>query len=293
MAGRGEHYKPEQSQHVADVHHDDLAAAFTLYRTITDSDDPELANRTRMSLLLKPMTGDWQDQAQGNPYKGVEQNLARFFLSPVEIALVRDPRMRGVWQQLYQRRGDGTFLYPASDAWWERRRFFLLPVGAAPLAADARGRQDEAVVELFDTALACQLLHLATMTRRRAEQQRDHYLAKARELERDALTMVANPEYFVAKHGECWRRLREAAKTYTDYAHETYTAAIRTALERNHDGRARWVALTMANKFHELFGAAMYGRTATITSVVLGRTVSQRRIRQWCHPADSNQKSDP
>jgi hypothetical protein len=292
MADLSERYKPEQLQHVADVHHDDLVA-FTLYCAITDSDHPELANRTRMSLLLKPMTGDWQDQAQGNPYKGVEQNLACLFLSPVEIALVCDPQMRGVWKELSRRRRDGTFLYPARDAWWERRMFFLLPVGGAPSAADARERQDKAVVELFDTVLACRLLHLATTTRRQAEQQRDHYLAKAHELERDALTMVAPSLVtgFVDKRDERWRRLREAAKTYKDYAHETYTAAIRVSLERNHDGRARWVALTIVNKFHELFGLLMYGLTATITSVVLGRNVSPRAVRQWCHPADKTQKN--
>jgi hypothetical protein len=295
MADLSERYKPEQLQHVADVHHDDLVA-LTLYRAITDSD--ELANRTRMSLLLKPMTGDWQDQAQGNPYKGVEQNLARLFLSPVEIALVCDPQMRSVWKELSRRRRDGTFLYPARDAWWERRMFFLLPVGGAPSAADARERQDKAVVELFDTVLACKLLHLATTTRREAEQQRDHYLAKAQELERDALTMVSNPETMVSnpecfayKRDERSRRLREAAKTYKDYAHETYTAAIRMALDRNHDGRARWVALTIANKLHELFGLPMYGLTATITSVALGRTVTPRAVRQWCHPADKARKN--
>src|SRR5262249_4244330 len=182
--------------------------------------------------------------------------------------------MRSVWKELCRRRRDGTLLYPARDAWWERRRFSRLPVGSAPLQADAKGRQDEAVVELFDTVLACKLLHLATTTRRQVEQQYDHYLEKADELERDTLTMVGNPEYSTAKRDECWRRLREAAETYRDYAHETHTAAARTALRRKHDGRTRWVALAIANKLHELFGLPMYGTTATITSVMLGRTVT-------------------
>jgi len=279
---------------MADVHHDDLVAAFTLYRAITDSDDPELANRTRMSLLLKPMTGDWQDQAQGNPYKGVEQNLARLFLSPDAIELVCEPRMRSIWRELYLQHRDGTFLYPARSAWWERRRFFLLPVGSAPLQADAKGRQDEAVVELFDTVLACKLLPLATTTRREAEQQREHYLTMAHELELAAKTMWENPDCSIDKRYERERRLQEAAKICRDYAHETHAVAMRMApLERSHDGRARWVGLAMANKFHELFGFPMYGLTATITSVVLGRNVSKRRIRQWCHPADSGRKNGP
>ena len=98
--------------------------------------------------------------------------------------------------------------------------------------------------------------------------------------------MVANPEYSTAKRDECWRRLREAAETYRDYAHETHTAAARTALRRKHDGRTRWVALAIANKLHELFGLPMYGTTATITSVMLGRTVTLRAVRQWCRPVD-------
>ena len=53
------------------------------------------------------------------------------------------------------------------------------------------------------------------------------------------------------------------------------------ALERKHDGRARWVALTIGNTFRTLFGKPMYGLTATITSVVLGREIKLRTVRQW------------
>jgi hypothetical protein len=269
--------KGEQSQRVADVHHSNLVA---LDHTIT-------ANYTVESLLSLLMTGDWQSQAQSSSYKrvklnlGVEPDLARV-LSPVEIALACDQQMRGVWKALTRRRRDGNFVYPARSAWWQQ---FQTPVGAPP-AEVARAWQGEAMLQLFDTVLSCQLLHLATMTRRQAEQDQDRYLAKARELELDAKTMVANPECFADKRDERYRRLREAAKTYTDYAHEIYAAAMRMApLERKHDGRARWIALSIANKFHELFGRPMYGLTSMITSVVLGREVTQRRIRQWCTPA--------
>jgi hypothetical protein len=64
-------------------------------------------------------------------------------------------------------------------------------------------------------------------------------------------------------------------------------------LDRKHDGRARGVALTIANKTHELFGRPMYGLTSTITSVVLGREVTRRRIRQWCNPASKVPKPNP
>jgi hypothetical protein len=275
----------EQSQLLADVHHDNLRAL--------------ALHRARMSLLsLKPMAGDRQDPAQGNPYKGVE-HLAHF-VSPIEIELACDPQMCGVWQELYRRRADGTtFLYPARDAWWERRRYMggLLPAGALA-AADASERQDEALLELLDTMLACKLLPLTTTTRRAAEQERERYLAMADELELAAITMRENPDCSVDQRHERWRRLKEAAKICTDYAHETHVAAIRTALDHKHDGRVRWVALSIANKLHELFGSPMYSLTATITSVVLGRTVPPRRVRHWCHPhrphpADLEPKTTP
>src|SRR5262249_32260780 len=60
------------------------------------------------------------------------------------LPVVCNPRMRGVWKQLYRPRSDGTFLYPASDAWWERRIRSLQPAGV-PSAADASERQDEAM----------------------------------------------------------------------------------------------------------------------------------------------------
>ena len=272
----------EQSQLFAD----DNLRAFALHRA-------------RMSLLsLKPMAGDRQDPTQGNPYKGVE-HLAHF-VSPVEIELARDPRIRGVWQELYRQRADGTFVYPVRDAWWEQRRYMggLLPAGALA-AADADERQNEALLELFDTMLACKLLPIATTTRREAEQQRNRYLTMAHELELAAKAMRENPDSPIDKRHERWRRLKEAAKICTDYAHEIHAVAMWMApLDRKHDGRARGVALTIANKLHELFGKAMYGLTATITSVVLGRTVDPRRVRQSCrphrsHPADLGSKTTP
>src|SRR5262245_3171854 len=163
--------KVEQPQHVADVHHGNPVA---LDHAITDSETPVLANHTVGSLLSLLMTGDWQSQAQSASYKRVKLNLAvepdlAHVLSPVEIALASDPQMRGVWKVLTRRRRDGGFVYPARSAWWQR---YQTPAGAPPAEA-ARVWQGEAMLQLFDTALSCQLLPLVTMTRRQAEQQRD------------------------------------------------------------------------------------------------------------------------
>jgi hypothetical protein len=187
------------------------------------------------------------------------------------LPVVSDPRMRGVWQELYRQHRDGTFLHPARPA-------------GVPSAADARNRQDEAVVELFDVAaIACQQLSCATTTRREAEQQRDYHLRRAEELERDAPAI---------EDIECCRWLWGAARAYRNHARETYRTAVAMSRVRNHDGRAHWVVITVANKFHELFGSAMYTLTATIASVVLRRDVKPRTTRQW-HPADCDRKASP
>jgi Arm domain-containing DNA-binding protein len=241
-----------------------------------DADVDELADEARDQLA---------DKIRNQPV------LRNTFVSITELfqPLVCDPRMRGVWEELCRRHADGTFLHPARGAWWERRMPFLLPTGA-PSAADASERQDEAMVELFDAARACQQRHRATTTRRQAEQQRDAYLAKARELQLDATTMLTDP---APQRHKRHHRLLETVQAYEDYAHETYTAAIRTSLDRKHDSRARWVALTISNKFRVLFGSPMYSLTAAITSVVLGRNVSPRTTRQWCHPADKARTNGP
>ena len=196
--------------------------------------------------------------------------------------LVCDQRMRGVWRELTRQR-KGGFLHPAR----------------APSAADAKERQDAAMVELFDTALECQGSHEAITTRGKAEQQSDRYLAKAEELRDDALTMLEQPLLFCGKdllsdnrrHGLS-RKLEDAADVYKEYARAIHTAAQFSMPQREHDARAHWVALTIGNKFRDLFGKPMYGLTATIASVVLGREIDPRTARQWCahHPAVKKQK---
>src|SRR5262249_8839152 len=125
---------------------------------------------------------------------------------------------------------------------------------------------------------------------------RRRYLARAEELQRDALTMVSQPLLFCRedilsdnrRQKLCWK-LKDAADAYKKYARAIHTAAL-SMPEREHDGRAHWVALTIGDKFRALFGSPMYGLTATITSVVLGRKVAPRTVRQWCHPARKARK---
>ena len=119
----------------------------------------------------------------------------------------------------------------------------------------------------------------STTTQRAAELERDRYLAKADELRDDAIMMLAQSPLDECQ--ERYQKLVDAAQAYEDYAGEIYAASMPMALERAHDGRARWVALTIGNTFRTLFGSPMYGLTATIASVVLGREIEPRTVRQW------------
>ena len=119
----------------------------------------------------------------------------------------------------------------------------------------------------------------ATTTQRQAEQQRDGYLAKADELRDDAIAMLLRSP--LDQGSERYQSCRLQPRPTKTYAGEIYAASMPMALERKHDGRARWVALTIGNTFRTLFGSPMYGLTATITSVVLGREIEPRTVRHW------------
>jgi hypothetical protein len=164
------------------------------------------------------------------------------------LPLVRDRRMQSVWRELYRRR-NGAFLYPARS-----------------------GDQDAALIELINTALMCRIRREATTTRSEIEQERDRFLARADQLLADILTL----------EGKHVGKLFAAAQAYRDHANEIYASNSTTALERRHDGGGRWVALTISDKFRELFDQPMYGLTATITSVILDRDIKTRTVRKWC-----------
>jgi hypothetical protein len=175
------------------------------------------------------------------------------------LLLARDPRMKGVWRELSRQR-NGGFLHPVCR-----------PVG-----------QDAAMLELFKAALECRGQYRETTTHKQAEQERNWLLTKADVLKIDAVLMWPDGE-----------KLEAAAQVYRDRASKIYAASLATALERKHDGRGRWVAITISIKFCELFDSPMHGLTATITSVILGREVTPRTARQWAgYPAYKPPKID-
>jgi hypothetical protein len=209
--------------------------------------------------------------------------------------VVSNPQMRSVWHELSRRR-NGGFLHPArtpstqevaTDELFER----ALACGLLH-PARAPSTQEAALIEVFDLALKCRKWHWTTTTRGGVERRRRRFLAKAEELEHDAISMMAHSlpcrgMDFGDELGqiELGQKLMHAADACKEYA-RMLDAAKPFTLKREHDSPARQLALTISDKFRELFGQPMYGLTATITLVVLGRPINSRQTEQWCasHP---------
>ena len=147
------------------------------------------------------------------------------------------------------------------------------------------------MLELFNVAFRCQQKrHGETTTWGAIEQRRDSYLAKAKELRADGKMMASSDWPSGMKRSLA---LMDAAQALEDHAREVYAANFAMAFDRKRDSRARWVALTIGNTFLTQFGSPMYGLTTTITSVVLGREIKLRTVRQWLEVGGSHPASGP
>jgi hypothetical protein len=198
------------------------------------------------------------------------------FLAP----LVQDQRMRRVWHELSRRRRDGRFMHPAA-AWWIDE-------------VNAEERQGVAMAKLLTAALQYAARPGATSTRRKAERMHNHNFEMARQLRVDADALS------VDKSDEGWCRLIAAAETYEELA-KNVKGQIRgyywpwpMILDRDRgDPADRWLACAISYTCRALFCSPMYGVTAIIMSVILGREITPRAVRQRCtpHPADKTTKT--
>jgi hypothetical protein len=211
--------------------------------------------------------------------------------------LLCDRRMKRVWQELLSRQQGGAFCYPAlpppAPSALDRQHAalleFLADLEGVPPPANTLSRQDEALIELFKVALKCrQGWCEITPTRGELKQERDECLATAEELRFGAFIRSQRDGNL---HWERYQKLCDAAQALEDHAGEISFAG---ALEREGDRRGRWVALTIGNTLQRLFGSSMYGLTAIIASVVLGREIDPRTVRYWLNrPAVKPPKIDP
>jgi hypothetical protein len=198
------------------------------------------------------------------------------FLTP----LVQDQRMRRVWHELLRRRRDGTFMHPAA-AWWID-------------ATNAEERQGVAMAKLLTAALQFAARPGATSTRRKAERMRNHNLEMARHLRADADALR------VDKSDERWYRLIAVAETYEGIAKNVewhlrsqgqgYYYPWPMVLDRDRrDPADRWLACAISYTCRSLFCSPLYGITAIIMTVILGREIARGTVRQWC--ADKTKKN--
>ena len=195
------------------------------------------------------------------------------------LPLLSDERMRGVWLELQRRRSGGGFLHPADRS---------------ISAASAEERQAVAMEMLFRAAVKYTIRPGLTMTRQTEEENSLRWIWRAGDLIMDGAMMLTCAHY---THGggqsaidqakERTRPLFEAAAVYRQLAKEAYERSQSGDIHRDRGfAQDRWFVRAMAGKLKQLFGSPMYGITARISSVAIGREIETRTVRQWCHPAD-------
>jgi hypothetical protein len=177
--------------------------------------------------------------------------------------LTCDPRMRGVWRELLRRRRDGTFMYPSISFTLHLPSFMRL------ILQDA-------------------LRPGRTLSRQQAKQERSRLLDMAERLRSE---MTTEPEDVL--------RLTAAAETYEQLASniehhlQTREGPVPEVLDldRVHgDPTERWLAFAISWQCRIMFASPLYGITAIIVSVALGREITPRAVRQMVLPYEELQR---
>ncbi len=152
-------------------------------------------------------------------------------------------KMRYVWKELHRRGA-------TEDALW---RFVALACDDAsrPGFVLTVNERDEGAKQFANVATACRNMIDS-----------DHRVRKDRKLAA-ALTRVAN--YF-----ESWAL--EASRIESPHL----------VKHRTRDDQARSYVRVLGNETRNLFGTTLYTTVATTTTVLLGRPISARQVRNWC-----------
>jgi hypothetical protein len=166
--------------------------------------------------------------------------------------LVIDGRMRPVWVELLKqtRTLPRAFRYPAIPRWELN---------------DVTARQERALASLFFFAVNLAMNAPRVITRSQVETRRRKALDE-RMAALDQGDVVAAMDH----------------KTKADKWAAVGKSTTRLVVERDTgDAQARCFAISFADQCRQLFGSSLYGVTARVTSVALGRKFSQRTIRGW------------
>jgi hypothetical protein len=184
--------------------------------------------------------------------------------------LACDERMRHVWHELSRRHRDGTFIHPPG----------------LRSTADANERQ----AHFMRMVLRDAVRPGRTASRRQAERERSRMLDMARQLRSDAM-MVRDPE-IVRGLTAAAEIYEEFAKNITSHTQSGRSWPIPMVLDRARgDPAERWLVCAVASQCQLTFLSPLYGVTAIIVSVILGREITPRAVRQRCaYSADKTKK---
>jgi hypothetical protein len=212
------------------------------------------------SLTIPPWVPGAVSKAARALYSDADQR-GRIECIPVLQRLVSDPRMRPVWAELVKRtrKEDRSFFHPAEPAW--------------EIPDSAEERQTRAIGSLVYLAVNLVVDSPRVVTRRQVETTRRKALDAASVLRKAAkLLSLPDPALNAARNHEGEAAAWAAA------------GSSRLVVERDRgDAQAKCFAIVFASQCRQLFGCPLYGVTATVASVALGRKrkLTRRAVREW------------
>jgi hypothetical protein len=190
--------------------------------------------------------------------------------------VVADERMRNVWKQFSRRRR--THHKPTD--------VFLQSVDLLRIDSEApQDHQDAAMTSLLNFAvnLAVDGPRVITPEKLETVRRRIRNDLEALRTAANAIRRHAPNEAAVAKvNGDLARNLEDQLSRME---------ASPLVVDRDTgDAQARCFCILFTRHCRQLFGSPLYGITAIVASVALGRNITQRAVREWCnsHPADKD-----
>jgi hypothetical protein len=173
--------------------------------------------------------------------------------------LIADERMRRVWKELSRHRREQ---HQPTDAF---------------LRSSELLKQDAAMTSLFYFALNLAVNAPAVITRKELETVRSETLHRVAALRAaaDEIRLYGPSQAAAAKvNDDIARHLEEPLPRME---------ASRLVVERDTgDAQARCFSILFTGYCRQVFGSPLYGTTATVASVALGREITARAVREWC-----------
>ena len=191
--------------------------------------------------------------------------------------IVSDDRMDMVWKELLKRKKGAS------------TEFFYSAHVPSINSGDAIAHQHAAMAALFYHAVSVAVSAPRVVTRADLEGLRRKLLDESEMLEQAAeLLRVRGPGRAATESAAGAADGARARKAESDQLGQAETRLI--VKRDTGDAQARCFALLFAERFQTLLGTRMYGLTATVASVALGREITERAVREWCSQSGQNRR---